>query len=373
MSEEQKSENSQFVTSALEASIRIGLILVLIVACLIILGPFMGITLWGMILAVAFANSYEVARAKFNLSNKWAATIFVVITLSTIIIPSIALTGTLLDSASRLAKNIDERTLEVAVPNEQVKQWPIIGEKVYAFWYEASEDLDQAIDVVEPYLEDWSQLLINIATSTVVSVLAFALSLVIAGVFLAYRDPIKKAVDVIALRFGGEAGKSLVELSRGTINSVAVGVIGIALFQSVLGGLGMLAIGIPGSGLWALIILVLVIVQLPAPIVLFPAIIYAYSISSPTAATIFAVWSVAVGASDLVLKPMLLGRGMDIPMIVILLGAIGGMLSAGIIGLFVGAVILAVSYQLFLSWLKPMAQVQASQSASLEEVEKENL
>ena len=361
-------ENKQFLTRALEASIRIGLILVLIIACFLILGPFLGITLWAMILAVAFANTYEVAKSKFSLSNRLAATIFVVITLLTIIVPSIALTSTLLKSVADITKKIDERTLEVAAPNEQVKDWPIIGESVYDFWYEAADDIDQAIDVVEPHLEDWSQALIDIGTSTLGSVLAFALSLVIAGVFLAHREQIKRAVDVVAYRFGGEAGNDLIELSRGTITSVAAGVIGIALFQSVLGGLGMLAIGIPGAGLWALILLVLVIVQLPAMIILGPAIIYAYSIASPTAATIFTIWSVVVGASDLVLKPMLLGRGMKIPMLVILLGAIGGMMTAGVIGLFVGAVVLAVSYQLFLSWLIPAAQSQSLQSTSEEEV-----
>jgi len=125
MSDLRNSEDKQFVTRALEASIRIGLILMLIVGCLIILGPFLGITLWAMIIAVAFANTYEAAKSKFSLNNRLAATIFVVITLSIIIVPSIALTGTLLKSVSDLAKKIDERTLEVAVPTEQVKDWPL--------------------------------------------------------------------------------------------------------------------------------------------------------------------------------------------------------------------------------------------------------
>jgi predicted PurR-regulated permease PerM len=108
---------------------------------------------------------------------------------------------------------------------------------------------------------------------------------------------------------------------------------------------------VPGAGLWAVLVLVLAVIQLPPILVLGPVAAYVFSEASTVTAVLFLVWALVVSASDAVLKPLLLGRGLDIPMLVILLGAIGGMVFAGIIGLFVGSVVLALSYRLFLAWL----------------------
>jgi predicted PurR-regulated permease PerM len=128
-------------------------------------------------------------------------------------------------------------------------------------------------------------------------------------------------------------------------------VIGIAFIQSILALIGMAIIGVPLASLWSLLVLILAIVQLPAMIVLGPVMVYAFAAKSTTAAIFFLVYGLLVSSSDAVLKPLLLGRGVDVPMLVILLGAIGGMISYGIIGLFVGAVVLAVAYQLFVAWV----------------------
>jgi predicted PurR-regulated permease PerM len=121
--------------------------------------------------------------------------------------------------------------------------------------------------------------------------------------------------------------------------------------------------GVPASGLWALIVLVLVVIQLPALLILVPVIIYVFSVSSTTVAVVFTIWSVLVSSSDTFLKPLLLGRGLEIPMIVILLGAIGGMIAFGIVGLFVGAVVLALGYEIFHAWLGEVPVAIAEPSA----------
>ena len=148
-------------------------------------------------------------------------------------------------------------------------------------------------------------------------------------------------------------------MSTSTIRSVAVGVIGIAFIQAVLGGLGMMFAGVPAAGLLAIFILVLAIAQLPPLLILGPVAFYVFSAESTTVSLIFLVWSIIVSFSDAVLKPLFLGRGVDVPMLVILLGAIGGMISSGIVGLFVGAVILALGYKLvgeWLSWGEPATE-----------------
>ena len=127
--------------------------------------------------------------------------------------------------------------------------------------------------------------------------------------------------------------------------------LGIAVIQAIMGGTGMYFMDVPGWGLWTLFILVLAVAQLPPLLVLLPAIIYVFSVADTTPAVIFAIWSIIVSMSDSILKPLLLGRGMNTPMLVILLGAIGGMLWFGLLGLFVGAIVLALGYEHFMAWL----------------------
>jgi predicted PurR-regulated permease PerM len=133
---------------------------------------------------------------------------------------------------------------------------------------------------------------------------------------------------------------------------VAKGVIGVALIQSILVGVGFWAIGVPGSSILTLAVFILALIQLPPMLVVLPVIIYVFGAESTTAAIIFTVWELIAGASDNILKPMLLGRGLDIPMLVILIGAIGGMILMGMIGLFIGSVVLALAYQIFVYWMK---------------------
>ncbi|MGD8809620.1 MAG: AI-2E family transporter, partial [Gammaproteobacteria bacterium] len=195
----------------------------------------------------------------------------------------------------------------------------------------------------------------------------FFISFIIAAAFLAGTEVTTSAARRLLTRIAGNDGEALRALSVATIRSIAVGVLGIAVIQALGAGIGIALVGIPAAGLWALIVLVLAIMQLPPWLVLFPMVFYVFSVESTTVAVIFAVWSVIVSFADAVLKPMLLGRGVDAPMIVILLGAIGGMIMSGIIGLFVGAVILGLSYRLLMIWLASGEPATASAEAMHDE------
>jgi predicted PurR-regulated permease PerM len=180
----------------------------------------------------------------------------------------------------------------------------------------------------------------------------FVVSIIIAGAFLVYGRSGSDAVAKVTGRvLGARVGREFVELASATIRSVAQGVLGVALIQSILAGIGLMLIGVPYAGVWAALVLLLAIVQLPPILVLGPIIVYVFSFAETVPAVIFMIWSLIVSVSDGFLKPLFLGRGMDIPMLVILLGAIGGMILSGIIGLFVGAVVLAVGYSLFMAWV----------------------
>jgi predicted PurR-regulated permease PerM len=193
---------------------------------------------------------------------------------------------------------------------------------------------------------------------TGLTILKFTFAIIIAGVFMANASPIEAFAIRLSRRLVGEDGEHYLVLAKATIRSVAQGVLGIAAFQSLAAAAGMAFMGIPFTGIWSLGVLMLAIVQLPPLLILGPVAAYAFSVHDTLSASIFAVYCILVSISDSFLKPLLLGRGVEVPMLVILLGAIGGMLVSGIIGLFVGAVVLALAYQVFTEWLIQKAQLE---------------
>ena len=156
-------------------------------------------------------------------------------------------------------------------------------------------------------------------------------------------------------------------LAGRAIGTVAKGVVGVAAIQAVLAAVGLVAAGVPGAGLWALLVLVLSVAQLPAILVLGPAILYVVASDAGTTTVIlFTIWSLLAAFSDAILKPLLLGRGIEIPVGVILIGAIGGLVLHGLIGLFVGAVVFSVGYRLWGTWMSQSAPIVAAGAAQQE-------
>lgn len=188
--------------------------------------------------------------------------------------------------------------------------------------------------------------------------LLFIFALIIAGIFLAYGESGHRSAVQIASRFCGPVkGPKITELCTATIRAVALGVVGIAFIQMLLIGIGFVSMGIPGAGLLALAVLLIGIMQLPATLITLPVIVYVFANEGASTATIvFAIYVFVAGLVDNVLKPLLLGRGVDVPMPVVLIGALGGMVTSGILGLFIGPVILAVGYRLFWQWVDDKAQ-----------------
>ena len=193
-------------------------------------------------------------------------------------------------------------------------------------------------------------------------------AIIIAGFMLAHTEGSRKAAVGFTTRLAGERGEEIVVLMVKTIRSVAQGVLGVALIQATLATIGLIFAGVPGAGIWGLLVLVLAVMQLPPLLVLGPIIPYVFAHNdSTTVAIIFTVWSIIVSISDGFLKPMFLGRGVDVPMPVILIGAIGGMIAHGILGLFIGAIVLAVGYMMYKGWMRagadPIAAISSSGTA----------
>ena len=237
-------------------------------------------------------------------------------------------------------------------PPATVAEWPLVGGQVHAFWSTASRNLEAALGQAKPQLKAVANWILAGGASAGFGIVMFALSIVIAGVLLSYGERAADAARRVARRLAHERGDELVDLTRNTVQSVTRGILGVASIQAVLAGIGLLVAGVPAAGLWALLVLLAAVVQIPTLLILGPIIFYVFATSSTAMAVAFAIWSVAIGLSDNVLKPLLLGRGVDVPMLVIFIGVIGGFLLQGIIGLFVGAVLLSVGYTLFQVWLE---------------------
>jgi predicted PurR-regulated permease PerM len=173
---------------------------------------------------------------------------------------------------------------------------------------------------------------------------------VVAGVLLANASGCVTVSRSLANRLFGDRGPEFEELAGSTIRSVTNGILGVAVIQTTCAGLGFVVAGLPGAGLWTLVFLFAAVLQLGGPVVILP-VIYMFAIASTTKAILFLIWCLFVALMDNVLKPLLLGRGVAVPIAVVFLGAIGGFIAVGIIGLFLGAIVLSVGYKLFLAWL----------------------
>jgi predicted PurR-regulated permease PerM len=333
--------------------IRVGLIGFLVVFCYQIFKPFIGMMLWSVILAVAMYPLHALIARKMGGRDGRAATALVLVILLCVLIPATLLVYSFADSTTELVKQVQNGTLQVPVPSESVAGWPLVGKKLYALWSAAHMNLGGFLAKYEPKIAEITKQLLGYAASAGTGILMFLVALVLAGIWMAYGSSGHAAAKAIAERMAGvEKGETLVALSTATIRAVAQGVIGIACVQALLLGAGFILVGIPAAGIWALLVLLLGIVQIPALLVSLPTIIYVFSTNdSTTVAVMFTVYTLVAGSVDNILKPLVLGRGVDAPMPVILLGALGGMATRGIIGLFLGSVMLALGYQLFMAWV----------------------
>jgi predicted PurR-regulated permease PerM len=247
------------------------------------------------------------------------------------------------------------------LPNEKIASIPLIGKPLYGYWMQAANDMGSVLMKLMPYIKTIGLTLLSKMADVGVGFLLFIGALIIAGVLMAYGDNGEKSALAITSRLSGpERGPRITELCTATIRAVAQGVVGIAFIQMMLVGVGFVLMGVPGAGLLAMIALLMGIMQLPVLILTIPVIAYVFATEGTTVATvIFCIYSLVMGMADNVLKPLMLGRGVDVPMPVILIGALGGMVSGGFIGLFIGPVALAVGYQLFWQWVddQPPAEV----------------
>ena len=353
--------DDRFLANAMASFIQIGALLLLLMLCYDIVAPFVHIILWGIVIAVGLYPAHQSLTARLGGREKTSAAILVLIGLAIVITPVWLTTDSSISAAQNVSTNIEAGTVSIPPPNDNVANWPLVGKPIHAFWTSAADNIEGTLNTYSDQLKSIGQTLFSIAGGAILGALAFIVSILIAGALITHAESGHKAARAIAgSLMGDESGDKMTELSILTIRSVVKGVLGIAIIQAGAALVGLVIMGVPAPGLWALAVLVVAIIQLPPWLVLAPIAIWVFSIADPIPATIFAVYMLIVSLADMVLKPMLLGRGVDTPMLVILFGAIGGAMAMGIIGLFLGAVILAVSYELLIAWMAPDEDISAA-------------
>lgn len=345
-------DDKVFLSRAIESSIRIGLILILVLWCFQIVRPFIIPIIWGIIIAVASSSGHDKLRTALGGRTGLSATLLTLVIFVLLVVPVIMLAGTLVETTQALSTDLSDGKLSIPSPPESVATYPVIGEPLQEFWMLASENLAAALSRIEPQLKAVAGWLLATAAGAGLGILQFAIAIIISGVLLAHREAGHRTAIAIGTRLVGERGPAIMHLAETTVRSVTRGILGVALIQSLLAGLGFLVMGIPGAGFWALIGLLLAVIQIGLMPVLIPIVIYVFSTAETLPAVVFLIWCVLVGLLDNVLKPILLGRGVKVPMVIIFVGAIGGFLAMGIIGLFIGSVILALGYTLFVAWVE---------------------
>jgi predicted PurR-regulated permease PerM len=337
----------------LEVLIRAGLITALVVFCYRVFHPFLDLLLWSMILAVTLFPLHRMIRARMGNRDGRAATVLVIVSIVVLIVPVYLLAVSMTDSLRDLIGAVRSGSLHVPPPGDAVASWPLVGKRVHAVWLQAATDLTGMIQAHAPKIKQVSLVALEKIAGLGLGLLLFFVALILAGIFMAYGESGKRsAVRNTSRIFGPARGPHVADLCTATIRAVAQGVVGIAFIQMLLVGLGLALLGVPGTGILALAVLLLGIVQLPATLITVPVIIFVFATEGTSVATIvFGVYVFIAGLVDNVLKPLLLGRGVDVPMPVVLIGALGGMVTNGIIGLFIGPVVLAVGWELFWQWV----------------------
>jgi len=356
-----KITKNEFVKWSIEAAIRIGLLALIIIISFMILKPFIAPIAWGIIIAISLFPLAKKLNIYFGNRKSLTATILTVLILTLVIVPSIVFTGSIIDSIKNLSHSIENGELKLDLP-ENGEELSVAQQWIIEQWDDLSQNMEEILIKITPQLKRIGQFLLSSVTGLIGTVFLFIIAIIIAGVFLSNSEGGYNVALKLFKKFTGKRAVELLNLSVLTIRSVMQGVIGVAVIQAALVGIGFFFAGVPGAAVLTLIVMIMTIVQLPLIIIIIPFIFYVYTTATSGVAIAFTIWSILAALSDNVLKPMLLGRGMDLPMVVILIGAIGGMIASGLIGLFVGPVVLALGFQLFKAWMNEEEDVKTVES-----------
>jgi len=354
----------------IDTLIRFGLVALLAMFCFEIFRPFLNLIVWAIILAITLYPLQTRLRGKVFAGDGRTATLIIALVIAVLLVPTYLLGMAVIESVERAMDIARRGEFHVPPPAESVAGWPVVGQRLYDFWLLAATDATALAQKFAPQIKVASITALSAVGGVGVGLLMFVGALIIAGIFMAYGElGERSAIRIMSRITGSDRGPRLTALCTATVRAVAQGVVGIAFIQMLLIGIAFVMAGVPGAGLLALAILLLGIMQLPATLITIPVILFVFATDGMSVGSVvFAAYVFVAGLADNVLKPLLLGRGVEVPMPVVLIGALGGMVTGGILGLFIGPIALAVAYQLFWQWVDqpPLQSVETTVKASTE-------
>lgn len=342
-------------------AIRLAALGLLLYWSLVLVHPFISIVIWSVVLAVTLYPLFDWMQLRLGGRRRLAAVLMTVLSLLVVIGPAIWLALGLIEGLRLISEQINVSTLTIPPPPNLVKQWPLIGDAIYQFWDLASTNARAALAKIMPQLKPLGSTLLRVGADTGLGMVKFFAAIILAGFLFSPGPSLADGVKKFARRLNATRGEEFVLQAGATIRAVSRGVIGISVLQALLAGIGLMVAGVPQTSLITFGVLILGIVQIGPAIILIPLIIWSWTTMEATSALLFTAYMVPVNLVDNLLKPIVMGRGLKMPMLVILVGVIGGTLAYGITGLFLGPIVLAVIWELVVSWVR---EPEANESAS---------
>ena len=357
--EKGKAQLSRFT---IDMAVRLALIAGIAYVSVVLLRPVAPLLLWAVILAVAAFPLYAILRRRLRLHAGVAATLLSFLLLAVLLAPIVLLASSAVGSLEAYGRTLLEGEHVIPKPPESVRDWPLVGTRLYDFWATVAADARGFLGAHVGQIASLGRWIGSITAGVALELLQFAAAVIVAGVLLAHSEPLIGTLGAFASRVADQRGRHFLDIAGATIRNVSQGVIGVALLQSALLGLGMLVLGVPFAGAITFACLVLAIVQIGPNLVMIPVIVWVWFTFPAIAAGLFTVYTVPLLLLDNVLRPIVMARGLQTPMAIILAGVICGTLSGGLIGLFVGPVVLAVFYDLVMSWMGEAPRAPATSS-----------
>ena len=318
-----------------------------------VLRPFLLATVWATMIVVATWPLMLRVQSTLHGKRALAVTVMTLFLLLVFVLPVSLAVGALVQNADVLAGWVKSlATFKLPAPPDWLAALPFVGEKLAALWQDlAAGESDGIVSRVAPYAGSATRWLFAQLGNVGLMSFHFLLTVLIAAIMYAGGEEAATMVRRFGQRLAGESGENAIKIAGGAIRGVALGVVVTALVQSVLGGIGLAVVGIPFASLLTAVMFLLCIAQLGPSLVLIPAVAWLYWTGDSVWATVLLVWCIPVVTLDNFLRPILIRRGLDLPLLLIFAGVIGGLIAFGLIGLFVGPVVLAVTYRLFLAWV----------------------
>lgn len=340
-------------------------IAILIAACFWILKPFLSALVWATMIVIATWPLMLSVQERLG-KKRWPAVVAMTLLLLLMLIAPLALAvTTLIDKAQELTTSSQLLTaLKIPPPPEWLQRIPEEGPKIAAKWQEYSQlDQNQLAQRLVPHSQKIVSWFLTQAGSVGMMVVHCLLTVIISAILYSNGDAAAEGIRRFVRRIAGKSGEDAAVLAARAIRGVAIGIVGTALVQSFLGGAGLLIAGLPAVMILTAVLFLLCVAQIGPAVVLIPATIWLFTQGQTAMGIFMVVWTIIVCTIDNFLRPMLIRKGADLPLLLIFAGVIGGLLSFGIIGLFIGPVMLAVTYTLLKEWVAAGEPAEQSEVA----------